>query len=172
MTDDCLAAELALNRAVDYFGAARELDTVRVSHVRGWIAWLDALTLPHHRRGPGTVRHSLNHLSNLYRRAQEEEVVLPGYNPVAAIMDKPVAPRREARWLEPHDAALVLEPARHLPPIGSVGPRWMSLRWTTYGPSGRRARSSRPGLQGRPTGSLTWWWAASSPASSPRDHRG
>jgi hypothetical protein len=94
VTDQWLAmAELSLDRAVAYFGAMRELDTVRVSHVRGWISWLEALTTPQERRlGPGTIRHHLNALSNLYRRAQEEEVVFPGYNPVAALMEKPAAP--------------------------------------------------------------------------------
>ncbi|HYS19739.1 MAG TPA: tyrosine-type recombinase/integrase, partial [Gemmatimonadales bacterium] len=60
----------------------------------------------------GTVRHYLNALSNLYQRAQAERLVLPGYNPVAALMDKPRAARREARWLEVPDAALLLEAAR------------------------------------------------------------
>ena len=78
------SAELFLNRAVAYFGAERELDTIRVSDVRGWIACLEATIAPRAKRrlGPGTIRHHLNTLSNLYRRAQEEEVVLPGYNPV------------------------------------------------------------------------------------------
>jgi integrase len=122
VTDQWLAiAELSLERAVAFFGAMRELDTIRVSHVRAWITWLEALTTAQDRRlGPGTVRHHLNALSNLYRRAQEEEIVLPGYNPVAALMEKPAAPRHEARWLEPHEAALVIEAARRLPPIGGT----------------------------------------------------
>lgn len=33
-------------------------------------------------------------------------------NPVADIMEKPVSERREARWLEVHEAALLLEAAR------------------------------------------------------------
>jgi integrase len=61
------------------------------------------------------VRHHLNALSNLYRRAQEEEVVPPGWNPVAAMMEKPAARRLEARWLEVPDAALFLKAARTLP---------------------------------------------------------
>ena len=122
VTDEWLAlAELSLNRAVAYFGAERELDTLRVSDVRGWIAWLEAFTTPRKRRlGAGTIRHHLNALSNLYRRAQEEEVVLPGYNPVAALMEKPAGPRREARWIEIHDAALLLEAARQLRPLGGT----------------------------------------------------
>jgi integrase len=122
VTDEWLElVELALNRAVAYFGAERELDTLRVSDVRAWIAWLEGLTTPRERRlGPGTIRHHLNALSNLYRRAQEEEVVLPGYNPVAALMEKPAGPRREARWIEIQDAALILEAARQLRPLGGT----------------------------------------------------
>jgi integrase len=122
VTDEWLAlAELSLNRAIAYFGAERELDTLRVSDVRRWIVWLEAFTTPRKRRlGAGTVRHHLNALSNLYRRAQEEEVVIPGYNPVAALMEKPAGPRREARWIEIHDAALILEAARQLRPFGGT----------------------------------------------------
>ncbi len=38
-----------------------------------------------------------------------------GFNPVAALMDKPAIVRREALWLEVPDAALYLEAARTLP---------------------------------------------------------
>ena len=57
----------------------------------------------------GTVRHYLNTLSNLYRTAQEEEAVPPGYNPVGALKAKPKGKPREARWFEVHEAALILE---------------------------------------------------------------
>jgi hypothetical protein len=53
-------------------------------------------------------------LSNLYRRAQQRELVPLGFNPVAALMDKPAIARKEARWLEVHDASLLLESARWL----------------------------------------------------------
>jgi integrase len=66
----------------------------------------------------GSVRHYLNALSNLYRRAQSEGYVQPGYNPVGALMEKPTPGRTEARWLEVHDAALLLESARtYRPPL-------------------------------------------------------
>ena len=61
----------------------------------------------------GTVRHHLNAVSNLYARAQAEGYVPPGYNPVAALLEKPsVRPSDEAQWLEVHEAALLLEAAR------------------------------------------------------------
>src|SRR4029079_13448620 len=46
------------------------------------------------------------------------EVVPPGYNPVSSLMEKPTHVRREARWVEVHDAAVLLEVARRLPPLG------------------------------------------------------
>ena len=58
----------------------------------------------------GTIRHHLNAISNLYRRALSE-----GYatmNPIGGMLEKPTANREEARWLEVHDAALFLEAAR------------------------------------------------------------
>lgn len=45
------------------------------------------------RRKPGTVRHYLNALSGLFRRAQEGLFVEPGYNPVAMMREKPTG-----RW--------------------------------------------------------------------------
>lgn len=60
---------------------------------------------------PGTRRKYLNSLSNLFRRAAGEGYVPPGHNPVAALMDKPQAAWKEARWLETHEAALLLEAA-------------------------------------------------------------
>jgi integrase len=66
----------------------------------------------------GSIRHYLNALSNLYRRAQSEGYVPPGYNPVAALLEKPTPRREEAKWLEVHEAALLLESARtYQPPV-------------------------------------------------------
>ena len=60
-------------------------------------------------------------------------MVPPGYNPVASLIEKPIAARREAEWLEVHEAALLLESARtyrperatfaqpHMYPIVAVG---------------------------------------------------
>src|SRR5712692_5150528 len=104
-----------LERAVAFFGARRELSSITVDDVTRWAGQL-LQTRPSGRRSKsmsgGTVRLHLNGLSNLYRRAQAEGYVVPGYNPVAAMMDKPTARRQEARWLEIPDAALLLEAAR------------------------------------------------------------
>lgn len=76
----------------------------------------------------GTVRHHLNTLSSLYRYAQQDEAVPPGYNPVAALVKKPTAKKVEADWLEVHEAALLLEAAQLYTPerkwaIGYAGPK-------------------------------------------------
>jgi hypothetical protein len=85
--------------------------------VQGFTEWLQQQ--PNGRGAtlrPGTVRHHLNALSNLYRRAASERRVPSGYNPVRDMMDKPTARSREAKWLEVPDAALLLEAARRNAP--------------------------------------------------------
>jgi integrase len=126
VTDGWLAAtEGFLKRAVAFFGAERGLDRIRPSEVRGFAEWLTSQPArkPKERKEAGssrtmttyTVRAHLFALSNLYRRAQESELVPVGFNPVAALMEKPAVVRKEAKWLEVHEAALLLESARTLP---------------------------------------------------------
>lgn len=116
------ATESMLTLAVDHFGADRDLATITVADVQGW---LNALaTRPNKRGGTlggGSLRHHLNVLSNLYRRAQSEGCVQPGYNPCAAMMEKPKGQREEAHWLEVHEAALLLESARTYAPKRTTG---------------------------------------------------
>jgi integrase len=111
-------SENHLNRAVEHFGAARELASITTADVRKWGEALQASGL-----SGGTVRHHLNSLSNLYRRARAEQVVPSGYDPVGDLPEKPTAGRVEARWLEVPDAALLLEAARtYRPPRGQRRP--------------------------------------------------
>jgi integrase len=123
-------AELYLTRAVAFFGADRELEQIGVTDVQAWAEHLATTPLPKRSKkppkpgatvkvrvlGPGSVRHALNAMSNLYRRAQSESKVPPGCNPVSAMLDKPAGARREAKWFEIHEGALLLESARTLPP--------------------------------------------------------
>lgn len=107
------STERHLAAAVGFFGSERGLDTILVEHVQRFSTWL--AEQPNRRGGnlsAGTRRQFLNSLSNLFRRAAGEGYVPPGFNPVAALMHKPQAARREARWLEVSDAALILESAR------------------------------------------------------------
>ncbi len=102
-----------LQAAAEFFGDTRDIASIGVRDVQDWLAHVQAL--PNGRGStlsPGSVRHYLNALSGLYARAQSESVVGPGYNPVAALLDKPVAQRGEAKWLEVDAAAEYLEAAR------------------------------------------------------------
>lgn len=106
--------EQRLGVAVEFFGAERDPRTIEASDVRAWVAKLSATD---NGRGgtlaPVTVRNYLFALSGLYRRAQEGGYVPPGYNPVAALVEKPRAqPTRESAFFEVPDAALILEAAR------------------------------------------------------------
>lgn len=58
------------------------------------------------------IRHHLNALSKLFRRAQEDEIVLVAHNPVAAMLDKRTREETEAAYLEVPEASLLLELAR------------------------------------------------------------
>lgn len=135
-TDWLGSSELHLRRAVEVLGAERDLRTIGVADVRRWIEALrkDGLS-------GGTIHHHLASLSNLFRRAQSEEYVPPGYNPVSALLDKPKPARREAAFLEVPDAALLLEAARRFRParadlaLGSVYPLLATLLLT----GGRRS---------------------------------
>jgi integrase len=124
-TEEWLAAtEKCLQRAVQFFGAERELSSITVADVRRWSAQL--LTTQNGRRGmlsTSSVRHHLSCLSNLYRRARAERLVPSGYNPVGDFDEKPSPVRREARWLEVHEAALLLEAARTYQPAAPKGGR-------------------------------------------------
>lgn len=130
VTDDWLAATQGfLQRAVDFLGADRDLDSIRPSDVREFVVHLrgvpvsrggdmtDRTRKPTRTMSTSTLRAHLFALGNLYRRAQESEVVPLGYNPVAVLMEKPAAVRIEAKWLDVPDAALLLEAARTLPRV-------------------------------------------------------
>lgn len=106
-------SERMLTLAVKFFGADRDLATINVTDITDWARSL--ASRPNGRGGTlggGAVRHHLNVLSNVYRRAQSEGCVPPGFNPCAALIDKPSGKREEAKWLEVHEAALLLESAR------------------------------------------------------------
>jgi integrase len=108
--------ELHFRRACEFFGASRGIQEIGVADAQRWMRHLEGLKS---NRGEGltgaTIRQHLNTLSNLYRRAQSENLVPLGYNPIAVMLDKPRAQPEEARWLEVHEASLLLEAARIIP---------------------------------------------------------
>jgi integrase len=121
------ASESHLRHAVEFFGPGRELHEILVADVQKYSEWL--LSQPVWRNQPlstetskrrtlsaASARKYLNTLSNLFRRAQAENVVPLGHNPVALMMERPTAAPQEARWFEMHEAALYLEAARAYTP--------------------------------------------------------
>ena len=107
------ANEQQLRTFVAFIGADRPLESITTDDIQRFDSHLASQPGTRGRTLSGqSRRHYLNAVSNLYRRAQSEGYVPPGYNPVAAMMDKPTGRRVEARWLEVHEAALLLEAAR------------------------------------------------------------
>src|SRR5256886_3861193 len=114
--------EKCLDRAAEFFGGERDLASITVADVRRWANRLVAT--PNGRKGTmsaSSVRHHLSCLSNLYKRARAERVVPSGYDPVGDFDEKPSPARGEAKWLEIHDAALLLEAARTYRPVPGKG---------------------------------------------------
>ena len=103
----------ALGMFMDRVGADRPLESITTEDIVEYDAYLCTLPGLYGRTLSGqSRRHHLNDISNLYRRAQSEGYVPPGFNPVSAWMDKPTGRQLEARWLEVHEGALLLEAAR------------------------------------------------------------
>jgi integrase len=118
VTDDWIeATEGFLRRAVHFFGPDRQVTSIRPKDVKEFASHLKKVVT---NRGmpltQGSLRHHLNALSRLFRRGRELEAVPLGYNPVAELLEKPKKGDYDAAYLEVHDAALLLEAARLLPP--------------------------------------------------------
>jgi integrase len=141
--------ERHLTRACEFFGAGRDIQTISVPDVQRWMQRLTTQTSSRNELVDGvkvfepitgaTIRQHLNSLSNLYRRAISEHVVPLGYNPAAALLDKPTSDRVEAAWLEVPDAALLLEAARLAHKAGKVPGYVYPMLATFLLTGGRRA---------------------------------
>lgn len=83
---------------MEFFGAGRELSSITVRDLHQYISGLRNRPGRNGNNGisGGTVRHYLNALSNLYQRAQSEQFVPPGFNPVATLVENPAADRQVA----------------------------------------------------------------------------
>jgi integrase len=129
------AAELHLRAAIEFFCnrgrplpqdssgevllssiSDRELRSISVIDIQDYTEWLAKRPA---NRGAKTLSQSsqrkyLNSLSNLFKRAISEGKVPAGHNPVSGLLEKPQDQheRGESRWLEVHEAALLLESAR------------------------------------------------------------
>jgi len=111
-----------LKVAVDYFGAERDLRSIRPRDVR---TWLDSLRKRQGRSGKpisnATRRKYLNALSDLYARAVSDEFT--DKNPARDLysQSKPKPERRKARYWEPDEVAALLEAARTMRYEPTVG---------------------------------------------------
>lgn len=126
VTDQWLeSVEMHLRTALEFFGDC-DIHTIGVVGVQEYASYLTTIRSRGKPLGPGSRRKYLNSLSNLFRRAAAEGYVLPGYNPVAALMEKPQDKQSEAEWLEVYEAALLLEAARlYIPARGEAIPPQM-----------------------------------------------
>lgn len=100
--------EKRLKLAISFFGEDRPLDTIGVRDVQKYANWL--AEQDNGRGGTYSTKTQLEYLlalSNLFVRAQSEASVPPGFNPVTALMDKPRPKRREAKWPEVWEGALL-----------------------------------------------------------------
>ncbi len=104
----CERDELSLRNIVGYFGENVRLREITVARLTDYLQW--------RKQQPGkrkqtvsaqTLRHELNALSNLYKRA----VVEGGaeINPVSLLLEKPEVDRGEAVWLEISEGAKLLK---------------------------------------------------------------
>lgn len=136
-SEDWIAnSELYLARAVAFFTRhqhateddpdptprPRNLAAISVPDVRAFVRWLQQQ--PNGRGGTlgkQALRHHLNALSNVFKRAISEGKLEMGRNPVAAMMDKPSVPRSTTKLLEVDELILLLESARTLPRGGAGG---------------------------------------------------
>jgi integrase len=115
-------AGIFLGRAVAFFGAERRLGSIDVQDVVEWIQFLREVRFrrsrakdsPERPLSDGTIRHRINALSNLFRRAQRWKYVPIGYNPVALLErgERPAIPKSSTAFLEVPSVALLFEAAR------------------------------------------------------------
>ncbi len=117
MTNGCIAAdEHFLKRFVEHCGATRRLSEIDTRTVRQFVERLR--TMPGRRGGTlddATIRHHLNAISNMYRRARAEGWAPKGHDPVGDLLEKPRGNPDEPLWLEVSEAALYLAAAQKRP---------------------------------------------------------
>ncbi len=138
-----LDLEFMLKRACDYFKPRTPLAAV---HMKDVLAWANHLRRTVAGKGgerltEGRVRAHLMALSNLYTSAKAEGAVANSYNPVNDILacNMPKAERREAFFLEQHEAWALLEAARQWQPPAGAFPHMYELIGTLLLTGGRPA---------------------------------
>jgi len=111
------AGTIFLGRAVAFFGAERRLGSLTADDVLAWLDHLRTLKVRGKLLSEGSLRHHLNALSGLFRRAQRRRYVPQGFNPVALLErdERPCVARARTPWLEVPEAARLLWAARTYP---------------------------------------------------------
>jgi integrase len=112
------STERMLRRAAGYFGKERPLASIDAKAVTGLIRWLREQ--PCRKRvgfSEGTVIHSLNCLSKLWRHGWREGWVPQGVSPIRDLRpnERPAKPAPEDFYLTTAEAARLLEAARTFP---------------------------------------------------------
>lgn len=104
------AVKQHLDRAVAFFGTERLLGSITRADLLKWITVLGR------KFKGGAARQHLNSLSNLYRRAMADGLVV--VNPVSTLLpsEKPKGAADEAEWLEVPEAAVLLHAAKGYQP--------------------------------------------------------
>ena len=111
--------ERSLRIVLSHLRTTKRRQSVRLSDVT--VGWLTEEYLPWRRDQAGrggtkikdqTILHELHALSNMLKRAVKERKI--DRNPVSDLMDKPTIDRDEAEYLEPGEAARLLEQCRNL----------------------------------------------------------
>ena len=126
------SAQKYLQAAVDHFGDDTDLAALTPGD---FTTWVDHLRRQDNGRGgmltDATVRKYLNACSNLFRRAVSDGYVTQ--NPVRDMFEKPTEEWREASFLEPEEAALLLESARtYQAPVQDGAFPWMYPLLATF----------------------------------------
>ena len=125
----------------------RNLAAISVPDVRAYASWLQRQ--PNGRggtQGKQAVRHHLNALSNVFKRAISEGKLEMGRNPVAAMMDKPSVPITTTKLLEVDELILLIESARTLPRGGAGGRERLACAYellATFALAGLRENEAR-----------------------------
>lgn len=139
LTPEWLAyTEQVIERAVEFWGAGRDIRDITPEDLTKFWGWLERKLQGRSGKpvSGGTIRHHLNCLSAMYRRAVSERYA--ERNPVHDMYDKPNAATNESEWLEMPLATGVLAAAKDYEPERSDGLQFVYALVATFLLTGAR----------------------------------